>query len=192
MAEWKFDEGAAHSAGGSGAILESGVYYGVFTEAKLVSTPNGARGVEFSFEESDTGRQCRYIRVITRKNDGDKAFGYGLVNALMGLLKLTAISDAEIGEDSNGQPVRGLPALCDKPVGVMLQREDYWKSNGTPGWRMNVVNFIDAVTNKTFAETKDGKDATAYKNKIVDRPAPPRPGAPVGKSHEPGDDDLPF
>jgi hypothetical protein len=77
----------------------------------------------------------------------------------------------------------------------MLQREEYWKTNGELGWKMNVVNFIDVQTNKTYHEMTNDKKATAWQQKIVTRPPqgeqPKKHGVDVNPASTRGDD-LPF
>jgi hypothetical protein len=201
----KFDMGAA-MRGGGGAISESGVYYGKLTAATIFTTSGGAGGVEFAFK-ADDGRECKYIKIITRKKDGGIAFGFDQVQRLMGLFLLESVESVIVGEDYNGEPVEGIPALCNRPIGVVLQRENYWKNNGDPGYKMNVLHFIDPKTNKTYTETRNGAEALAYKQPIEDRmpnTSPVSANSVASRNNRPTpestdvpptsvyDDDLPF
>jgi len=160
--DFTFDKKSAQGADRGGYISESGVYTGMLTKAECFTTSGGAKGIEFAFE-SDDGSKADYIKVITRKKDGDTAFGLGHINALMGLLGL-----AKAATVADGDKVT-LPSLCNKKISVGLQREEYQKNAGGIGYKMNVAHFFDAQSKKTYSELSENKEAKTHLRPIVDK-----------------------
>lgn len=185
MAAFTFDERAATGADKGGIIQFSGVYKGRFTKAVAGKTQNGAKYVEFEFE-AESGESCKYLKVYTTKRDGERAFGYGMMCALMGLLNFQTVDAVQDGD------VFTLPAFCGKLITVALQREEY-KHNGKLKWKMNILHFFDAVTKQTYAEKKAGKPAKIHERPIKDKIADSIASGSKEASDDPvPEDDLPF
>lgn len=186
---FEFDQSQAKAADRGGLIDSSGVYRGQLTKALVFTNDSGAGGVEFAFE-NDEGSSADFIRVYTQKRDGGKAFGLGQIHSAMGLLGLDKL---EAVEHEPGE--RHLDGLCNKPIAVALQREEYERRDGGTGFKMNLQHFFDYDTGQTYGEKVDGKPAKKIRRKIRDRVARPLPGraADVNDS-DPGfdEDDLPF
>lgn len=155
-----FNQEAAMGADKGGYIQNGGYYKGKFTGSKIVSGKEKAKFVEFSFE-ADSGEQCNYLRVNTTKKDGERSFGFGKIMALMGIFDLKSIEP--VGMENE------IPELCNRFVGITIQREDYKKKDGKIGWQMNLLHFHDYQTNKTYSELREGKEAKTYLRKIEDK-----------------------
>lgn len=158
---YTFDKQAAQSADRHG-ITESGVYYGFILSNKFGKTANGAEYVEFTLS-TDEGDTVRFITIYTSKINGEKAFGYGHIQSLMGLIGLTDLQPAETEE---GQC---FPILNNKKIAFALQKEWYYNKLGDKKYKLNLLHFFDHETSKTFAEKLANKDAKVFQSAIKDK-----------------------
>jgi len=165
MAAFEFNYDAAMSADRGGFITEGGVGVGVITKAKSFKTDGGAGGVEFSIEDSQ-GKKADFIRVYTKNKDGTDNFAKGKISALMGLLGLQSV---EAVPDKQEAGVFHFPKFLAKPIGFMLQREDYTKADKSIGWKIELLHWLKADTLQIYSEWKDGKPADTSKQKIEDK-----------------------
>lgn len=173
-------EGAAL---GGNAITESGAYVGKIVEAKPFNADNSsAAGVEITFERED-GAQAKFIKVYTVKKDGGEAFGLKQVHALMACMRLPQLNS--------------WPDLC-RPVGLILQREDYTKQDGKPGYSMKILAPFQPQTRQTADELINQQQAQTVDRivaKLVDKPRAMQQNesVPYQQEAQPGfDGDAPF
>lgn len=154
----------ARQANTNNRITETGRYVGRFTKAESVTSKQGTEGIEFSFE-SNEGQTVDYLTLWTINKDGKEIFGLKMVNAIMTCLRVKTMSEqqAMIEKFENGskQKVSAtvFPELMNKPIGVLLQREEYEKKDGSVGSKMNIYACFDAASNKTAAEILDNAPA---------------------------------
>lgn len=160
--EFVFEQQYAINADQGGYISEKGVYVGFLTKAELFTTQNGAKGVEFAFEAS-SGEKADYMKIYTRKNNGEVSFGYGIVQSLLGLLNLKKVSIVANGEKNT------MPDLCNKPIAIALQKEEYVKADNGVGYKMNILHFFDPKTMQTYSEKVAGKLAVVVYREIKDK-----------------------
>jgi hypothetical protein len=201
-----------------GQITETGKYLGVFTKAEDITTaaPKNTRGIDFAFK-SNGGQSCRFA-IYTEKGDGSRInIGHAFVMAMLTCLRLRAIqptaskfkkwdNDAGAEVDVDGKLFHDLQG---KPIGVLLEAEDYTKNNGDTGRRMVLAGVFQADTELTASEILDRKTVPAQLAKIVeslrDRKARPAYGAAPQRqpqqaasiaaprtSFDDMDDDIPF
>lgn len=184
-------------------IDTTGEYVGKFTMAKAITAASGTAGIEFTFQ-ADDGAVARWLRLYVQKSDGTQVFGYGFLMALMTCLKVKDLDaeEMEVEEWINGGKtlvtVENYTPLCDKPIGVLLQRED--RDGGK--FQMNIVGFFEAGTHKSATEilTKateaksTAKKVAALKDKVAKDTAPAAKSAETktGGAFDELDDDLPF
>lgn len=154
-----FNRDAAIKAGTSEYITESGVYVGKLTKAFETAYDSGAVSITFDFVSKDE-QKASYLRIFTRKKDGTDAFGVNHICALMGLLRLTNADPVRIDDEHTGYPM-----FCNKPIGVILQREE--KEGGKFGF--NILHFLEPSTLKTFSEFVSGEEAKESKKEIKDK-----------------------
>ena len=194
-----------------GRIETSGAYIGRLTMAKERTAKTGTRGIEFNFE-ADDGRVARYLTLWVARANGDKIeYPYSLLSALMACLDLKKIdSSADMVDEWNaatGQwapaEAQVFPALMNKPIGLLLQREEReWE--GKTYVSMKIVQFFDPKDRSTPSEIMSGsrsgqaleKMVTSLRETVVRADAPPAGAAPVGGGAgnfaEIDDDDVPF
>jgi hypothetical protein len=142
-----------------GKIETSGAYSGRLTLAKERIAKTGAKGIEFTFE-SDEGQVARYLSLWVERANGERmAYGYGLLSALMTCLDIGTIEstpatlDEWHAETSQWLPTRAevFESLLNKPIGVLLQREERnWE--GKTQVSMKIVEFFDPQDRRTPAE----------------------------------------
>lgn len=167
MSTYNLDTDAAKQAdSGNGRINETGKYIGQFTKAKKVSSKQGTQGIEFAFE-SNSGQNADYLTVWTINSEGKQIYGYKQLMALMTCLKVRSI-DAKAGEveeyDSIAkQMVKHQAeiylALMNKPIGVLLQMEEYEKKDGSIGAKPTFAGFFDPQTEQVAVEILEKSEA---------------------------------
>lgn len=139
-------------------INQTGAYTGMIRQAAIGATNNGAQYIDMTFK-ADDGRIC-YPRLFITKNDGSEAFGRKILDALLVVL---GQNDADVVEakvytkDRNAaggyrvdQGYR-LPAIEGKPVGLLIQRENY-EYNGQLKFRLNLITPFDPKTRRVAKE----------------------------------------
>lgn len=141
----------------SSRITETGKYVGAFTSAYGTESTKGTEGIEFAFK-TDDGRTADFLTLWTYNKDGKELFGLKVLNALMTCLRAKRIvpSAGTIEKWEDGQRVRVaaqvFPDLTNKRIGLLLQREEYRKQDGSVGSKFNIVGAFDAETELTASE----------------------------------------
>lgn len=215
---YALDTQAARQADTAGAtIKEIGKYVGEFIQAQDIKTKKGGRGVSFVFKS--TAGQKANIAIYTTGASGERYQWYDALMAIMTCMQLRSIQpqpgkvtrydyDAkkEVQEDGTLFPD------LHKPIGVLLETEDYEKQDGSVGTRMVLKNVFQASTELTASEILDKKTQPGMLAKMVEglrhrplkgaRPAAPRQddgfgGPPAGHPASSGfdgmdDDSIPF
>ncbi len=194
-----------------GMITEIGKYVGAITQAVEVVAGTGTKGIALTFQSN--GAQKARLSLYTLKTDGTKLMGYQALMAIMTCLKLRTIAEKKgtaLQWDSEAKaevPVDAVifPDLCNKPIGVLLETEDYPKNDGGIGTRMVLKGVFQADTELTASEILDKKTQPLQLERMVEslrhRPskaakaAPARQHAPsggAGSGFDDMDDDIPF
>lgn len=126
-------------------ITESGQYMGIFTRAENVMSDKGTVGVEFSFK-ADNGASADYLTLWTKNKDGKELYGYKTLMAIMTCLKVRSIKptiqDVEKYDHEAGHrrhvSVEVFAELMNKPIGLVIQMEQYEKRDGTTPWKPSI------------------------------------------------------
>lgn len=203
---YKLDTEAASAAGVSNYINETGKYIGKFVRAQSVTSKKNTEGVELDFV-ADDGRQANYLSLWTHRENGEPLMSFKVLSAIMACLKLRELSSGPItfkDRDGNQQREEGFPDLCGKPIGVLLQKEEYAKQDGKIGFKFNIIAPFDAQSELTAGEILSRKTRPEQLPKMVavlrDKPMAggrPAPSGNTGSSYGSGsvgdmDDDIPF
>lgn len=198
---YTLDATQARSADQRGSFInETGKYVGQFTRAEEIVSRSGTKGIGFTFKAND-GRSSRFD-VYTSKEDGSVLkIGTGLVMALMTCLSLRQIDakpamikkwDGAAGREVDASAPCFLD-LMGKPVGALLEREEFAKSDGGIGSRMVLVAVFQAGTELMASEILDRKNQPAQLGKVVatlkDRPLKGGKAAPARRTQGGGPDD---
>jgi hypothetical protein len=153
-------------------IKEIGKYVGQITQAEDITAKTGTRGVALSFT-SNAGQKTK-VSIYTMKADGTKIGGFSMLNALMTCLQLRSIApkpgtvtryDYDTKKDVQEQG-SVFPDLC-KPVGILLETEDFAKNDGGTGTRMVLRGVFQANTELTASEILDRKTTPEALPKMV-------------------------
>ncbi len=194
-----------------GKIETSGAYIGRLTLAKERTAKTGTRGIEFTFE-ADDGRVARYLTLWVARANGDKIeYPFSLLSALMACLEVKKIDSTQETVDewnaATGQwaptEAQTFPELMNKPVGLLLQREEReWE--GKTYVSMKIVQFFDPRDRSTPSEILSGarsgqaleKMVGNLRETVVRADAPPAGAAPTSGGSASfssiDDDDVPF
>jgi hypothetical protein len=193
----------ARQVGASLRITRSGKYTGRFTRAELVTSRQKSEGVEFTFE-SDDGQAADFLTCWTHNVDGRELYGLKVLNAILTCLRLREVQarPGKVAERGGGtRDARVFPQLTDRPIGLVLQREEYLKQDGNVGWKFNIVAPFEASSGLTAGEIlAQVTEPTQLERMIAglrDRTLPQRPTAGIAAPAFAGglgdiDDDIPF
>ena len=146
------------------AITESGTYVGTFTAVNGIDAASGAKGLQFNFNAPGIGDAS--FNLYTHGKDGNEIFGMNQVQAIMFLcgvksLKATKGKTEKWEDDGTGKRVKvevegnTYPALCAKPIGLVLQKELYTTNKGGSGARINLYGTFQAETQLMSSEIKN-------------------------------------
>jgi hypothetical protein len=190
---------------GGNRINEIGKYVGKFTQAAEIEAGTKTKGVAFRFESN--GQQAN-LALYTIKADGTKIMGYDTLMAIMTCMQVRQIApahgtvirwdratNAEVKEQGTV-----FPELAGKPVGLLLETEEYEKQDGSLGNRMVIAGVFQADTELMASEILDRKTTPELLTKRVaalrHRPVKAKAAKPSGggvSSHfDDLADDIPF
>lgn len=165
-------EAARKSDTGGGSIKEIGKYVGEFTQAKDIVTKKGGKGIEFIFK-TQSGQKAN-LSIYTVGANGEKYQGYDQLMAIMACMGLRNIKPqhgraTKYDYDTKKDVIEEcsiFPDLC-KPIGVLLETEDYLKQDGSTGTRVVLKNVFQASTELTASEILDRKTTPEQLEKMV-------------------------
>lgn len=161
-------QAAKESNAGSKRIKESGKYIGKFKAAWYEQNDKGTESVHFLFE-SDEGQEAGPLALYTHNGKGEQLPSYKTFNAVLTCMKLRGVKaqkgQVELYDFDTKSIVKKTkelyPELAGKPIGLVLQQEEYEKSNGEHGERMIIVAPFEALTGKVAVEILNSQDAKA-------------------------------
>lgn len=157
-------ESAKKADSEGGRISQTGKYVGKIVRFEFVSNPKkGTQGVDIFFE-SDSKEEA-VLRLWTFSADGTPIFGRDKVNALMTCTQARTLTPTEAQAEKYDfelrqrivQPVTMAPELTDKRVGLLIQMEEYLKSDGTIGKKPTLVSSFQAETELMAKEILERK-----------------------------------
>lgn len=145
-----------------GRIDASGAYIGLFTRAEAVQSSKGTDGIEFSFK-SDNGLSADYLQLWTYNTRGEELRGAQMLQALMTCLKVKALNSKlmtleKYDRDAGAKvpmEVDVYTDLMNKPIGLLLQMEEYEAKDGSRKWRPVIWGCYEAATGFTATEILD-------------------------------------
>ena len=206
-------ESAKKADSEGGRISQTGKYVGKIVRAEFVQSKGGTYGIEMLFATEDKLEATSTF--WTFKADGTPIFGRDKVNALMACASVKTLTPTETtiekyNFEAGGkilQPATVAPELEGKPIGLLIQMEEYLNNNGEVKTRANIVSAFNPTNNlmakeilerKTTPEALEKAYARLMKNgdKKLQGQAPSQGGgygaAPAATKAVDLDDDLPF
>lgn len=196
MRSYEFNEDSARQAGASNFIDSTGKYKGSFTLAKELISKKGTEGIEFSFE-ADDGRVANYLQLWTYNAKGEPLYGLKVLNAILTCARLKTLTgkEAQLKGKDGMENVITFPSLYERKIGLLLQREEYRKSDGTAGYKFNIYAPFHPDTELMASELLDKKTAPELLAKVLsglaDKPmsaTQPRTSQTAAASENPADD----
>lgn len=183
-----FNPEAARAADAPLRINKTGAYVGKFTRAEYVVSDGGTTGIDLSFVAED-GSKADYLTLWLKKSDGTELRGTKVLSALLRCVNVKTITTTPgtVRTWDNKTKTEGtraaqiIPALMNVPVGLVLQREEYWpNSGGEKKDRMNLQTVFQAGTNLMAKEIMDkvakAEALAKYLPTVQDKLAPARAG----------------
>ncbi|MGH7745432.1 MAG: hypothetical protein ACREQ5_11660, partial [Candidatus Dormibacteria bacterium] len=155
---YEYDAEAARHADDAALRLDTtGAYVGTFISAHEVRSQSGGKGIEIGFESASDKCTCRFT-LWTKDAEGNKNFGFNLLNGLMSLTDVKSLAAKPIviqgwkdGKKGDVDTVE-FPALLKKPIGVVLQKELTTRQAGGDSYRFNLVGSYHPVSHFTSTE----------------------------------------
>jgi hypothetical protein len=144
----------------SEGISETGAYVGMFDQVYRLVSEKGSEAMVFTFKSEKGGRTnfTVWYKASNVKNNARIESGYESINSIMASIGIRSIKGYEgvVSVYDKGMKVEKdlivYPDLCDKDVGVVLQKELFTKNNGEDGYRFNFILSFDAKTRQTASE----------------------------------------
>lgn len=193
--DYQLDTSAAKQADNINARIEqTGKYLGVFIRAEPITSKKGSKGVDFSFKAT-TGESADYLTIWTHNGDGKQLQGFNVLMAIMTCLRVKTLTaeQGEIEKYDNDQKKRVkvtvplFKELMGKPVGLLLQMEEYAKNAGGTAWKPSIFAAFDKdefTASEILSQAKTQETLAKMVVTLKDRPLK---GAPVSQadSHAP-------
>lgn len=205
---YALDTNSARKADQTGRrITELGKYIGTFSQVEDITAGTGTKGLALRFEANG---QTANLSLYTMKQSGEQIMGYQVLMAIMTCLSLRNITPKSgtvkaWDRNSNTEVTKQaqvFPELCAKPIGLLLETEDYPKTGGGVGTRMVIAGVFQANTDLTASEILDKKTTPEQLTKMVarlrhrpvrgEKAGAPAPAAGGSAGFEDMDDDIPF
>lgn len=192
-----------------GRIDTTGQYVGTFLRAEAVQSSKGTDGIEFSFR-ADTGASADYLQLWTYNSNGEELRGAQMLQAVMTCLRVKTLAAKtatveKYDRDAGAKvPVQAdvYPDLMNKPIGLLLQMEEYEGKDGTRKWRPVIWGAFDPATGMTPSEILDKSTKATRLADLLPRladkpmkgaaPAPRRQAAMAESAMVEMEDDIPF
>lgn len=154
-----FNEESAKTSG-AGGISESGAYAGTIHSAIFTSGRDSqSAAIEFSLE-TDAGK-ANYLRVTYVGREGQPLkSGEAMINAIMGLTRVKQLNSVE-HQNEQGEIEHHCKELEGKPIGFVLQKVLYTKTDGSDGYRFEVRQAFGTNTRKTYKEASENLPSEA-------------------------------
>lgn len=205
---YALDTKAAQKADQTGNRINTlGKYVGTFTQAEDITAGTGTKGIALRFESN--GQQAS-LSLYTKKANGETIMGFDVLMAIMTCLALRNIEPKQgtvkaWDYDTSTEVVKQatvFPDLCGKPIGLLLETEDYLKKDQSTGTRMVIAGIFQAKTELMATEILERKTTPLMLPKMVERlhhrplkaakaTAGTRPAA-QGSGFDDMDDSIPF
>jgi len=160
---------------GGNRITATGKYKGkIIYATPMVSKEKGTKGIEMGFR-SDDGSEVSYLRLWLQSASGETYFGMGILQGIMACMRVKSINQS-VGSylqyDSDKKETvqktgECFPELQNKPVGLLLQRVNYKKDDGSDAHKMEIICGFDHQTEQTGAEIMENKPAESLAKRIA-------------------------
>jgi hypothetical protein len=161
--QFNLDQQAAREANTGGKrITETGKYKGTIVVAFYEKNDKGTESMNIMFK-SDAGQEAGPLNIYTHNGQGSALAGYKLVNAIMTCCRvksLTPVAAPVQLYDFNSQSAvtkqkEIYKELTGRPIGLVLQQEEYQKQDQSIGERMVISAPFEAGSELMAMEILD-------------------------------------
>lgn len=204
--DYTLDTNAAKQADNINSRIDAtGKYIGTFTRAEPVTSKKGSKGVDFSFK-ADTGATADYLTIWTHNGAGEALHGYKVLMAIMTCMRVKSLAATQgevekYDQDAKARVKVSVPLfkeLMDKPIGLLLQMEEYAKTAGGTAWKPSIFGAFDKdeftaseILSKAVKPETLGRMVQSLKDRPLKAGNTPAT-APAGGSFSDFADDIPF
>ena len=155
---FNFNAASAKKADGGGRIDITGKYTGRIVKAEFVTSKKGTQGIEFEFV-SNVDTHATFT-IWTHQSDGNPLYGVDKVNAILACTQTRNLTPTDKTIEKYDYDVKAktkqlctvAPELENKPIGLLLQRENYQNDAGEWKYQINFYSCFDAKSELTAAE----------------------------------------
>lgn len=170
-----FNAELAKKADEGGLIDQTGKYYCWIIDAEFITAKSGTKGI--TFDVITRAKEKTSFTLYYEKADGTALFGKDQINAMlacMGVQNLTAQPKVLKRYDFNAgsmvdKQCTVAPELHKQKIGLLLQRENYTKSDGSMGYDMKYYSCFQFDTELMAKEVLDGKTQAEALPRVLDR-----------------------
>ena len=149
---------------GGQSITKTGGYDGKFISVKKIIASTGTIGVEFSFKSENDGT-AGFLSIYIQKKDGTLLPDYDTLNAIMACMKVKSITEKQMDIEEYSKTKEKMikvnrpcyPELMGKPIGMVLQREEYYRTDNSIGATMGIYAAYNVESRQTAIEILDQK-----------------------------------
>ena len=189
---FNYDETKALAADG-GNYLREGGYYPNSTITEATYLKGNEQSSFVSFRALCNGQEVAF-QIYTKQKNGQEHFQANKIQSLMGLKGIRATTTQAVTVKSFGSDVEGfrINEFTNINIGLRLEKEEFYKLDGTVGYKFNILNFI-GDNGKTITESLGGKEALTITIPIKDKVVKTEANNGSSSSVPPLDDnDMPF
>jgi hypothetical protein len=146
-------------------LSEQGAYVGAFRKAVKRTAKSGSWGIELEFEAPGSGKANFTLWAFKEDNTPNNGPGAPLLQAAMYLMGLRTL-EAESGMVEEYDAAQGkrvekegtvFSTLCNKPIGVVFEKELYTTEKGGTAERLNLVGIYQPETKLMVTELREKK-----------------------------------
>lgn len=160
---FKYNPESAKNADAPKSINETGKYVCWIMDAEYITSQGGAKGMRFDVMTKDK-ETCSFDIYYTNRQ-GEPIFGQDSINSILACTgvqqdlteqqKMLKRYDSNVGNVID-KACTVAPELSKKKIGLLLQRENYTKQNGSMGYTMKFYGAFQADTELTAYELLNG------------------------------------
>ncbi len=155
----------------SNFIQSAGKFVGTITRAEKLLSRNSSPGLGLSFK-ADDGSTAAFLDIYTHKANGDVLMGFGIVQAILGCLKLRTAKDGPVTFetwDRKQKTADGYPDIQGKRIGLVFRKElQTDQRDGSDQERLIIVGVFQAETGLMATEILENKTKGELLQKLVD------------------------
>lgn len=166
---------SAKKADEGGLIDKTGKYVAWIIDAEYITSKQGTKGI--TFDVMTANKETTSFTLYYEKADGTPLFGADKINAILACLGLKGLSSQQKNLKRYDYQQGGkidkqcwvAPELHKQKIGLLLQRENYQKNDGSWGYAMTLYACFQADTELMAGEIVKGLTKAEALPKVLER-----------------------